>query len=91
MNSSFVLIVGDVMMQTSTLSMGSLFDQLGLESSEAAIASFIQQHQLMQNATLKGASFWTPAQRQFIDESWHQDSDWCVLIDQLNTLLHTTH
>ena len=78
-------------MQMATHSMTALFDQLGLESSETAITSFIQQHQLQQNTTLKEASFWTPAQRQFIEEGWHQDSDWCVWIDQLNTLLHTTH
>jgi hypothetical protein len=75
-------------MQTATYTMSALFEQLGLESSDAAIDAFIQQHQLSHNTLLKCASFWSKAQRQFIDESWHEDSDWCELIDQLNRFLH---
>jgi hypothetical protein len=78
-------------MQAITYSIASLFDQLGLESSESAIAAFIQQHQLAQDMLLRRASFWSQAQRQFIEESWHEDSDWCELIDQLNSMLHTRH
>lgn len=78
-------------MQIATHNIVNLFDQLGLDSSDAAIAAFIRQHQLTDNVSLKCASFWNQAQRQFIDESWHEDSDWCELIDQLNTLLHPRH
>lgn len=69
----------------------ALFDQLGLESSDSAIEGFIQHHQLDQGISLRRAHFWTKAQRQFIDESWQEDSDWCELIDQLNARLHTQH
>lgn len=75
-------------MQTTTHSMAALFDQLGLESSDAAIRSFIHEHQLNRDVPLRQAKFWTKAQRQFIQESWHEDSDWCVWIDQLNMSLH---
>jgi hypothetical protein len=78
-------------MQAVNHTIGPLFDQLGLDSSETAIAEFIHQHRLADDTSLKGASFWNKAQRQFIDESWHQDSDWCELIDQLNLLLHSPH
>ncbi len=71
--------------QTHTLE--NLFDQLGLESDDNAIDDFIFSHPLGQRGSLKQARFWTLAQRQFIEESWQEDSDWCEVIDQLDSLL----
>lgn len=63
--------------------------QLGLESDEKAIAEFIGTHHLAEPESLAQASFWSPAQAQFIQECWDSDSDWVVVIDQLDTLLRS--
>ena len=77
-------------MNHQPMGMPELFSQLGLENSYADIAQFIQQHPLPPETHLADASFWTPAQRAFLRESWHQDSDWCELVDQLNQMLRKT-
>jgi hypothetical protein len=74
-------------MLTSIIAMPQLFQQLGLASSDFAITRFIQQHHLAVDTALQDASFWTPAQQQFIKESLREDSDWCEIVDQLNALL----
>ena len=74
-------------MESMTHSMADLFTQLGLDSSEQAIADFINNHRLSKNEQLAQAKFWRPAQAQFIRECWHDDSDWVGLVDQLDTLL----
>jgi hypothetical protein len=74
-------------MLTSSVAMPQLFAQLGLASSDFAIARFIKQHHLTEDIPLQDASFWTPTQQQFIKESLREDSDWCEVIDQLNALL----
>ena len=48
--------------------MTHLFEQLGLDASEAAIQQFIETHQLNAETTIADAEFWTEAQRQKIDE-----------------------
>lgn len=70
-------------MDTSVHDLRALFKQLGLPNSGAAIGQFLLQHRLESDRALADASFWTPAQRQFLCEAWHQDSDWCVAIDTL--------
>lgn len=74
-------------MHTSTVTMPQLFEQLGLESSNLAIARFIKHHHLPEDIKLQAADFWTQSQRQFIKDSLQQDSDWCEIVDQLNALL----
>lgn len=74
-------------MQITTIQLPELFTQLGLASSDLAIARFVKMHHLPQDITLLEADFWTDAQRQFLNESWHQDSDWCVAVDKLDALL----
>lgn len=88
-NNSDVLFSnhGEIIMQITTLEMPDLFDQLGLANSDLAIARFIKSHHLPESVTLPEADFWTPVQRQFLSESWHQDSDWCVVVDKLDALL----
>jgi hypothetical protein len=75
-------------MHTSTIAMPQLFEQLGLKSSNLAIARFIKHHHLPEHATLQSADFWNPAQRQFLKDSLQQDSDWTEVVDQLDALLH---
>ena len=70
-------------MDTSTHDMSALFKQLGLPDSGAAIAQFLRNHRLEDGLALADAGFWNTAQRQFLRESWHQDSDWVEAIDAL--------
>ena len=74
-------------MHTSTIAMPQLFEQLGLGSSNLAIARFIKHHHLPDDTKLQAAAFWTGSQRQFIHDSLQQDADWCEIIDQLDALL----
>lgn len=74
-------------MYTSGHTMKILFSQLGLDSSEASIDEFISKHRLAGSQTLDQASFWSPVQAEFIRESWQDDSDWAIVVDQLDTLL----
>lgn len=74
-------------MQITTIELPELFSQLGLPNSDEAITRFIKEHPLPEGVRLTDADFWTDAQRQFLRESWHQDSDWCVAVDTLNTQL----
>jgi predicted DNA-binding transcriptional regulator AlpA len=74
-------------MHTSTIAMPQLFEQLGLESSNLAIARFIKHHHLPDDIKLQAATFWTKSQRQFISDSLQQDSDWSAIVDQLDALL----
>ena len=46
--------------------MTNLFLQLGLDASEAAIADFIQRHQLPADVAITDAPFWSEAQRQLL-------------------------
>jgi len=64
-----------------------LFDQLGLPSDENSIRQFCDKHHMEDTGALPDADFWTPQQAQFLRECWHNDSDWVMLIDQLNTSL----
>lgn len=74
-------------MQITTIQFPELFTQLGLANSDVAIAYFVKTHPLPKHIPLAEAGFWTETQRQFLRESWHQDSDWCVAIDKLDALL----
>lgn len=68
--------------------MTHLFDQLGLDSSEEAIAQFIMQHQLPAQTTITDADFWSDSQRQFLTEKIKSDGEWAIVVDQLNESLH---
>lgn len=74
-------------MQITTIQLPELFIQLGLPNSDLAIARFIKSHHLSEDVILPEADFWNDMQRQFLRESWHQDSDWCVAVDKLDALL----
>lgn len=75
-------------MDLSEHTLRALFDQLGLPSSAAAIDAFIAQHRpLADGVALADASFWTPAQAQFLREEFDEDADWAELVDQLNVRL----
>ena len=68
--------------------MTKLFEQLGLDSSEEAIALFIATHQLNAQTKITEAEYWTEAQRQFLAEKIKSDGSWAIIVDQLNESLH---
>ncbi|MGI9318470.1 MAG: DUF2789 domain-containing protein [bacterium] len=75
------------MMETRRHTMQSLFNQLGLESSDLGISKFIDNHQLNGDESLDEAEFWSTSQATFIRESWLMDADWVGVIEQLNVAL----
>ena len=75
-------------MDDTTPRMTTLFQQLGLEESEEAIADFIRTHQLPADVSIAQAPFWSTAQRQFLGEQLIADAAWAIVVDQLNEALH---
>lgn len=76
-------------MNTSPHDLSALFDQLGLPSDMASINSFIASHELPPGTRLPFASFWTPAQRQFLKEALNEDAEWAEAADEIAMLLST--
>jgi hypothetical protein len=77
-------------MDTFVHTLNTLFDQLGLPSSDPEIDQFIRDHRkLSAHVSLHSAPFWSPNQSRFIKEALDQDSDWAELVDDLNTRLHS--
>lgn len=68
--------------------MTNLFEQLGLDSSESAIALFIEAHQLDAKTLITEAPYWSEGQRQFLVEKIKSDGEWALVVDQLNESLH---
>lgn len=75
-------------MDETTPSMTTLFQQLGLDESNEAIAGFIRANQLPADVSITKASIWSDAQRQFLSEQLTADAAWAIVIDQLNESLH---
>lgn len=66
-----------------------IFKQLGLDDDPVEIDRFITTHSpLDDDLKLVDAPFWNDAQRAFLKENYIADSDWIVMIDQLNEALH---
>ena len=75
-------------MDTNAHTLHTLFDQLGLPSSEPAVENFIAQHKpLRPDVYLAKANFWSASQQAFLEESLKEDSDWAEVVDQLDALL----
>ena len=75
-------------MEMQTHSISSLFDQLGLDDSEDAIAAFIARHQPVPgNLALHQAAFWSPAQAAFLQQAIAEDADWADAVDRLDAQL----
>ncbi|WP_027856165.1 DUF2789 domain-containing protein [Marinobacterium jannaschii] len=75
-------------MDTSSHTINTLFQQLGLPSSDRSIDQFIATHRLFSNKIdITEATFWTPAQAGFLKEALESDSDWCEVVDELNIRL----
>lgn len=78
-------------MENATHTFSELFDQLGLPSDEDSMRDFCASHRIDEEVRLPDAEFWTPQQAQFLRESWRHDSDWAIVIDQLNSSLCKPH
>ena len=75
-------------MDLSAHTLATLFEQLGLPATEAAINAFIDQHSpLDPQLTLQEASFWNPGQRSFLIEALAEDSDWTEMVEHLDAFL----
>jgi hypothetical protein len=66
----------------------SLFDQLGLDSSEEGIQKFIEANSaLPANVRLDEAAIWNSAQASFLKQMVDEDADWVEVVNQLDTML----
>lgn len=75
-------------MDLSLHNLEGLFSQLGLDSTEQGINDFISTHKgLNANTRLADANFWNQSQSTFLSDEIGLDSDWCEVVDVLNTLL----
>lgn len=75
-------------MDLSNHNLQGLFAQLGLDNQPDSINQFIEQHKgLASEIRLEEANFWSPAQASFLEESIREDSDWCEIVDVLDSML----
>jgi hypothetical protein len=75
-------------METGNHTIHTLFEQLGLDSSEDAIQRFLQtRFPLPKNLPLQQAAFWSLSQAQFLREAVNDDSVWSNVVDQLDVML----
>ena len=78
------------MLGENEYTMNNLFAQLGLDSSDEAIETCIENNQLAKEEKLTESAIWTEKQRMFLQEEWKQDAAWVEIIDELNVRLHPT-
>jgi hypothetical protein len=75
-------------MDTSVHNLQTLFLQLGLPHRWEDIQAFIEHHKpLPPNVHLPEADFWRPSQAAFLREAIEEDSDWCEVVDELDSQL----
>lgn len=76
-------------METCThSSIASLFDQLGLDSSEKGINNFIDKNGPLPGAVqLHEAPFWNTCQSSFLMQVLDEDADWVEIVNQLDVML----
>ncbi|MDN3652597.1 DUF2789 domain-containing protein [Thalassotalea ponticola] len=75
-------------MDLSHHSLELLFEQLGLESSPKAMQAFVEHNKgLPRDMHLSDAPFWSDSQARFLQQAIEQDSDWCEVVDVLDSML----
>lgn len=75
-------------MDTLKHSIKSLFDQLGLDSSDRSIQMFIEQNgRIPAEVELHDATCWTKNQALFLKQIKENDADWAPVFDELNIRL----
>ena len=76
------------MLGEAEYNMNELFAQLGLDSSDEAIDSFVENNKLAKEEKLIEAAVWNDNQRAFLQEEWNKDAAWVEVIDDLNVRMH---
>ncbi len=75
-------------METPIHSIVTLFDQLGLDSSEQGIDNFIEKNgPLLDTKELHKAGFWNTSQASFLKQALDEDADWVEIVNQLDVML----
>lgn len=75
-------------METPIHSIGSLFDQLGLASTQESINRFIESNgRLSSNIELHKAAFWNTSQASFLKQVVDDDADWVEIVNQFDAML----
>jgi hypothetical protein len=75
-------------MDSTSPTLATLFEQLGLPADPAAIDGFIAAHRpLPAGIALSDAPFWTRSQSRFLCEGIAADADWAEVVDALNLAL----
>lgn len=75
-------------MDTSTHTIASLFQQLGLDDSPEGIELFVTNYgPLSIHTPLADAPFWKPSQAAFLREAVIDDADWAEVVDELDARL----
>ncbi|MFT5599131.1 MAG: hypothetical protein ACI9V8_001135 [Urechidicola sp.] len=75
-------------METPIHSIVTLFDQLGLDSSEQGVNKFIEENgQLLGIKELHKAGFWNASQASFLKQALDEDADWVEIVNQLDVML----
>ena len=75
-------------METPIHTIASLFDQLGLESTDEAIEDFINRNgPLPSGVELYKADFWTGSQASFFKQMIDEEADWAEIVDRLDAML----
>ena len=75
-------------MESPIHSINTLFEQLGLDSSENGIEKFVNSHKpIPKDIDLHDATFWNQSQVAFLKESIDQDADWAEIVDHLDVML----
>jgi hypothetical protein len=78
-------------MHEPAYTINTLFAQLGLEGTDAAVDHFIRTHgPLPATVQLHEAPCWSPAQAKLLKEAVVNDADWAEVVDQLDALLRKT-
>ena len=76
-------------MDVSSKTLGTLFEQLGLQNDAASIDAFIQSHAILnKDGPIWAEPFWSSSQASFLREALEEDADWAEIVDELSNLLH---
>ena len=74
--------------EAAIYSIVSLFDQLGLESTQNNVNGFIANSgPLSANTALHQENFWNTSQASFIKLKLHADADWIQIVNRLGVML----
>jgi hypothetical protein len=75
-------------MESPAHNITALFDQLGLNSADAAIDAFVVANKpIAKHIPLYSASCWSVSQAAFLKDAIEQDADWAEVVDHLDAML----